>query len=268
MLEGCLGFLGYGNMGSAILEGLIRTGVLEATQALVFDPAPERQAVAAASGAGIVQEAVGLAASSDVLILAVKPQMMEAALGELAGAVKPSALVISIAAGISISYLEKRLPEGTRVVRVMPNTPALVRSGAAGIALSGNCTEKDAATARLIFESIGTVEMVAEKDIDAVTALSGSGPAYFFYMVECLVRAGVAEGLEESVAARLAAQTLLGAGTLLQSSGETAAELRRKVTSKGGTTEAALKRFESEGLEQVIHAGVHAAAARSRELGA
>ncbi len=268
MLEGRIGFLGYGNMGSAILEGLVRTGVLDVKRALVFDPAPERQAVAADLGAELAPDAVALSHSSDVLLLAVKPQMMAAALDEVGGAIRPATLVISIAAGISIDFLAKRVPQGVRVVRVMPNTPALVRTGAAGIALGPGCTDEDAATARLVFESIGTVEMVEEKDIDAVTALSGSGPAYFFYVVECLVRAGVAEGLAEPVAARLAAQTLLGAGTLLRTSGESAAVLRQKVTSKGGTTEAALKRFEAEGLEQVIHLGVHAAAARSRELGA
>jgi pyrroline-5-carboxylate reductase len=268
MLQGCLGFLGYGNMGSAILEGLLRKGVLEPRQATIFDPSPERQAQARALGAEVLPESKDLARVSDVLMLAVKPQMMATALDEFRDAVKPSALVISIAAGISIGFLQQRLPQGVRVVRVMPNTPALVQTGAAGIALGTGCTAQDAAVARTIFESIGTVELVEENDIDAVTALSGSGPAYFFYMVECLIRAAKAEGLAEDVATRLAAQTLLGAGRLLQDSGEAAGVLRQKVTSKGGTTEAALKRFESEGFERIIHAGVQAAAARSRELGA
>lgn len=268
MLQGRVGFLGCGNMGSAILEGLVRTGVLHPSQAVVYDPLPERQAAARQLGAEVVDRAAALARLSDILMLAVKPQTMDAALKECGADVKRSALVISIAAGISIAFLEKRLPSGARIVRVMPNTPALVQTGAAGVALGPNCTEHDAETARTIFESIGTVEMVVEKDIDAVTALSGSGPAYFFYMVECLVRGAVGEGLEEGVATRLATQTLLGAGRLLQSSGEPAAVLRQKVTSKGGTTEAALKQFQSEGFERIIHAGVHAAAARSRELGA
>ncbi|HPO12167.1 MAG TPA: pyrroline-5-carboxylate reductase [Candidatus Hydrogenedentes bacterium] len=268
MIHGRLGFLGYGNMGSAILEGLIRTGVLSANHAIVFDPLPERQEAARNLGVDVAPSAAELAAASDILVLSVKPQTMETALQVAGPHVKPSALIISIAAGISIAWLQKRLPEGVHIIRVMPNTPALVQAGAAGVALGPTCTDQDAAVARVLFEAVGIVEIVAEKDIDAVTALSGSGPAYFFYVVECLVRAAKAEGLEESVATRLAVQTLLGAGHLLKTSGTSAAELRQKVTSKGGTTEAALKRFQEEGLERIVQEAVRAAAMRSRELGA
>ncbi len=268
MLQGRLGFLGYGNMGSAILEGLIHTGVLPANHAVIFDPSPERQEAARNLGISVALSAAELAAAADILVLSVKPQTMETALLEAGSQVKPSALVISIAAGISIAWLQKHLPPGVRIIRVMPNTPALVQAGAAGVALAPNCTDQDAAVARVLFEAVGIVEIVAEKDIDAVTALSGSGPAYFFYLVECLVRAAKAEGLEESVAARLAAQTLLGAGRLLKNSGQPAEVLRQNVTSKGGTTEAALKRFQEEGLERIVQEAVRAAAVRSRELGA
>lgn len=267
-LQGTIGFLGYGNMGSAILEGLIEMTVLSAKQAAVYDPQPARCTAAEHIGARVCESAEELAATSDVLVLAVKPQTMDTALKEAGSGLKPSTLVISIAAGVSIASLKRRLGETVRVIRVMPNTPALVQTGAAGIAPGPLCTEADVAVARTIFESIGIAEIVAEKDIDAVTALSGSGPAYFFYMVECLVKAAVAEGLEEATATRLAAQTLLGAGRLLSSSSDSAATLREKVTSKGGTTEAALKQFAAMGFENVIAAGVRAAAARSRELGA
>ncbi len=150
----------------------------------------------------------------------------------------------------------------------MPNTPALVQAGAAGIALGANCGEEDATTVRAIFGAIGMAAVVEESDIDAVTALSGSGPAYFFYLVECLVKAGIAQGLSAEVATQLATQTLFGAGKLLVESGESAATLRQRVTSKGGTTEAALRQFEADGFETVVAAAVAAAAQRSKELGA
>ncbi|HNT89464.1 MAG TPA: pyrroline-5-carboxylate reductase, partial [Candidatus Hydrogenedentes bacterium] len=199
---------------------------------------------------------------------AVKPQIMNEALQEARKGVKPDILVISIAAGISIAFIRERLGDNVRIVRVMPNTPAMVNAGAAGIALGANCTGDDAAVARTIFEAVGVAEIVQEKDLDVVTALSGSGPAYFFYMVECLVNAAVNEGLREEQATRLAAQTLMGAGKLLASSGESAATLRERVTSKGGTTEAALRCMREERFADIVGKAVRAAAARSRELGA
>ncbi len=266
-LQGTIGFLGYGNMGSAILEGLIRQEVLTGNQAVIYDPEESRREAAVGVGAVVADSAEALAGQCDILVLAVKPQTMEAALKELGGALKPDALVISIAAGVSIGFLQQCLGAERRVIRVMPNTPALVQTGAAGLAPSENCTEADLAAAMTIFESIGIARQVAEKDIDVVTALSGSGPAYFFCLVECMVKAAVAEGLDETIATDLASQTLLGAGKLLDASEDSAAILREKVTSKGGTTEAALKSFCENGFDKVIAAGVSAAAARSRELG-
>ena len=267
MIQGTIGFLGYGNMGSAILAGLIEAGQTTGKHALVYDTAEERQQAALSLGAKLADEPADLARESDILILAVKPQTMEEALVPVKPALRANALVISIAAGITIAWLKERLGPTARVVRVMPNTPALVGAGAAGIALGLNCTDTDAQVARTIFQAVGVAELVEEKQLDAVTALSGSGPAYFFYMVECLVDAAKAEGLDDRQATTLAAQTLLGAGLLLKESEESAATLRARVTSKGGTTEAALRTFESEGFARVIQAGVAAAAARSRELG-
>lgn len=265
--EGPLGFLGFGNMGAAIAQGLVNAGTLEARELAVYDTDAGKCAAAEQLGARIVDSAAELGHTSDTLLLAVKPQNMEDALSAVKAGYSPSTLVISIAAGISINYIQARLGADARVVRVMPNTPALVGAGAAGIALSDNCTETDGARARTIFEAIGVAVVVSEDAIDAVTALSGSGPAYFFYIVECLVRAAGTEGLGEEEATRLAGQTLLGAGRLLSESGEAAAVLRERVTSKGGTTAAALATFEREGLDRVLAAGLAAAAARSRELG-
>lgn len=268
MLNGTLGFLGFGNMGGAIAAGLIEAGRVSGKHVIAFDVDEVKRQQAESLGIVVAASTEELARASSTLILALKPQTMDAALRELAPALSPKTLVISIAAGISIRFIQERLGAGVRVVRVMPNTPALVNAGAAAIAVSNTCTAEDGRLARAIFESVGIAEMAPESAIDAVTALSGSGPAYFFYMVECLVRAAVAEGMPEEQAARLAAQTLFGAGRLLVESHESAEDLRAKVTSKGGTTEAAIARFRAEGFEQVIRAGYQAAAARSRELGA
>lgn len=266
-LNGTLGFLGYGNMGSAILEGLLGQHVINSSHAVIYDPEPARVEAALRLGVDTADTPGELARKSDFLLLAVKPQTMEAALEQVRPGLRPETLLITIAAGLSTAWFEQRLGAGLRIARVMPNTPALVQAGASGIALSAACTPADREVVRRVFESIGVAEFVPESAIDAVTALSGSGPAYFFYMVECLVAAAVAEGLEESLARRLATQTLYGAGALLKTSDEPPAELRAKVTSKGGTTEAAIKHFQANGLQDLVSGAVRAAAARSRELG-
>jgi len=265
---GPIGFLGYGNMGSAILEGLLGRHVLHSSDVVVYDVEQSRRDAAQRLGVAVVDTARALGQQSRVLLLAVKPQQMDEALAAMRGELQVGTLAISIAAGISIDWLHRRLGEGIHVARVMPNTPALVQAGASGIALDDRCTEEDRALVRTIFEAVGIAEFVEECDIDAVTALSGSGPAYFFRMVECLVEAAVAEGLDRATATRLAAQTLHGAGKLLHTSGEDAGTLRARVTSKGGTTEAALNRFEAGGLPGLVQQAVQAAADRSRELGA
>jgi pyrroline-5-carboxylate reductase len=255
-------------MGSAILEGLIHQGTLSGKHALVHDPVAVRCEAAEAIGAGVAATLEELVAQSDLLMLAVKPQMMEDVLATVKPHLQAKTLVVSIAAGTSIKTIQDGLGSDARVIRVMPNTPALAQAGAAGIAPSENCTEEDVAAAKTIFEAVGIAEIVSEKDIDAVTALSGSGPAYFFAFVEALVKGATAEGLDEGVARRLAAQTLYGAGCLLHASGEAPEDLRRKVTSPGGTTEAALNQFQQDGLDSVVAAAVRAAAERGRELGA
>ena len=267
LMNGVLGFLGFGNMGGAILQGLIESHTLTGKHAAVYDPDPQRADVAQHLGALVVPTPVALAEASDVLLLAVKPQSMELAVREMLPGIRPHQLFISIAAGIPIAWFRARLGAQARIIRVMPNTPALCHAGAAGIALGEGCTEADAETAQGIFQAVGIAEMVEEGELDAVTALSVSGPAYFFHMVECLIQAGVAQGLSEPVATRLATQTLVGAGCLLAATGDTAGVLRAKVTSKGGTTEAALRQLHTDNLRDIIHNAVAAAAARSRELG-
>lgn len=268
MLNGRLGFLGYGNMGSAILEGLIHNEVLEGHLAAVYDPSPDRQYAAEKLGVTTYPSAAALTANVDILILAVKPQMMTEALQPVCDALREETLVVSIAAGVTSARLREYLNNHDRIARAMPNTPCLAQAGATGVALSDACTEADKQTVITIFAAVGICEFVREQDIDAVTALSGSGPAYFFRMVEALIQAAEAEGLPLEVASRLAAQTLLGAGKLLQSSGEAPAILRERVTSPGGTTAAALSQLTDDDFNGVIARAVSAAAARSRELGA
>lgn len=266
-LKGTLGFVGCGNMGMAILQGLLNKNVIDPPWVKVFEPDPGRRDEAQSLGAGIAPSPEDLVRRADVVLLAVKPQAMANALEPLQ-AVKPfPALAVSIAAGISIRFIQDRLGRESRVARVMPNTPALVGAGAAGYALSDTCTADDERTVRILFEAVGIAERVTEEQLDAVTALSGSGPAYFFYLVEHLTAAAVERGLDEPTARRLAAQTLRGAGELLSQSDESPATLRARVTSKGGTTEAALKTFEARGWPETVRAAVWAAANRSRELG-
>ncbi len=265
-LAGMLGFLGCGNMGVAILDGLLASGRARSTQVIVYETDEERADAVAHRGAALAVTPAELAAQCDTLLLAVKPQVMAEAVAPMREGLRAGTLVISIAAGLTLARLREMLAGHARLVRVMPNTPSLVGYGAAGFACGPGCTEADAATVRNIFEAVGLVEAVDEPQLDALTALSGSGPAYFFRVTECLIEAAVAEGLPRAAAERLAAQTVLGAGALLAESGEDAATLRARVTSPGGTTQAALETFEARGLQEVLAAGVHAAAARSREL--
>lgn len=262
-----VGFLGFGNMGRAIAGGLLERGTIAPKHLAVYDVDVDKQTQARELGLTVCADPAELGRVSNVVMLAVKPQSMDDALQALAPAVSSKTLVISIAAGISLEYIANRLGRDCRAIRVMPNTPALVNAGAAGIAVGPNCTAEDSRVAQTIFEAVGTVELVPESSIDVVTALSGSGPAYFFYMVECLVAAAKQHGLSEQQATRLAAQTLLGAGLLLRESGETAETLRERVTSKGGTTEAALNVFHERGLCDTVEEAVAAAIRRAKELG-
>lgn len=265
MLEQRIGCLGYGNMGQAILEGLIAAGYAP-ERAIVCDPDPGRREAAAQRGVPLAESPAALAEDAEILLLAVKPQQMQEALDAARPAMHGGALYISIAAGLPLRWFEERLPPQARVVRVMPNTPSLVGAGAAGIAGGAHAAPEDLEAARMIFESVGVAAIVPESQLDAVTALSGSGPAYCFLLAECLATAAEKEGLAPEVAARLAAQTLYGAGRLLAESGEDPATLRGRVTSKGGTTEAAIRALQDRGFPEAVAAAVAAAAKRSREL--
>jgi pyrroline-5-carboxylate reductase len=203
-----------------------------------------------------------------VLLLCVKPQILDKVLREIASDVSPQALVVSVAAGVPIAAIERRLgPTRHRVVRAMPNTPATVGAGATGIALSEHATEDDLATAKLIFDSVGLTVVLEESQLDAVTGLSGSGPAYLFLIIEALADAGVKVGLSRRASMQLAAQTVAGSAKLLIESGQHPGMLKDGVTSPGGTAIAGLHTLEAGGLRNVLMNAVEAATRRSRELG-
>lgn len=267
MISGVFGALGFGNMGGAIVRGLLAARTIEPGQVTVYDPDEERQRAARGLGCAVAKNEAELAGKADILLLAVKPQTMESTLAAISQSINENALIISVAAGISLDTLQNALPDRMKVVRVMPNTPALVGAGAAAFALGHSCSGKDGEAVREIFEAVGCAEQIDEKLMDAVTALSGSGPAYCFALLEAMVAAAKAQGLPAAAATRLAGQTLFGAGKLLRESGESPAALRKRVTSKGGTTEAGLNALANAGFADAVAKAINAAAARSRELG-
>lgn len=259
-------FIGGGNMAEALLSGMLSAGVVQADQVVVTDIREERLAELKQSyGVGVSTDNLQAVADARTVWLCVKPQQMEEVLTPLKGAAA-RACWVSIAAGVTTSSLENYLGGGLRTVRVMPNTPALVKCGAAGIAPGRLADEADVAAVKQALECVGMAVVVEESDLHAVTALSGSGPAYVFYLIESMLRAGEELNLDPDSARELVLQTVIGAGKLMRETGLSAEELRKRVTSKGGTTAAALETFEQAGVGEGLSFGVKAAAARSREL--
>ncbi len=263
-----IAFVGAGNMAGALIRGLIGTATIPATHIIAADPDQARLDLLESDLAIRVAKSNEAAVEkANVVVLATKPQVFGQVLPSVAASLKPGTPVISIAAGISTRIIERMLPEGTRVVRTMPNTPALVGAGATAVAPGTHATEEDLALAKKLFESVGTVVRVPESQIDAVTGLSGSGPAYVFAMIEALRDAGVREGLPEATALELASQTVFGAARLLLERGEAPESLRQKVTSPGGTTVAGLQALDAQGFRDAVLGAVRAATKRSIELG-
>jgi len=267
-IEGTIGFVGTGNMGEALIRGLLKAGVAEPAQVVGSDPRPERTAqLREKYGIRTTGDNVEVARGADILVLAVKPQVMDRVLEEIGPEIHAHALVISIAAGIPLSAIEARLPQA-RVIRTMPNTPALVGAGATAIAVGGHATADDLTAARRIFDSVGMTVALDEAQMDAVTGLSGSGPAYVFLVIEALADAGVKVGLSRHHAQALAAQTLLGSAKLLIETNEHPGRLKDMVTSPGGTAIAGLHTLEAGGLRTTLMDAVETATKRSRALGA
>ncbi|MHC5055638.1 MAG: pyrroline-5-carboxylate reductase [Planctomycetota bacterium] len=262
-----LGLIGAGKMAEAIVRGVVGAGVLPKDRIAASDPDPSRRELMATLGVRTSEGNGATLEASDIIVLAVKPQVIVPVLEGLGDGVTPEHLIVSIAAGIPTTLVESKLPEGTRVVRVMPNTPMQVGRGTAALARGSHTTLMDMEAARTLFATTGIAIEVAEDQMDAVTAVSGTGPAYAFLLAECMMEAGTAEGLSTELARLITAATIEGAGAFLASSSVAAEELRRSVTSPGGTTEAAFNRLGEGGVREHFVAAVRRAAERSRELG-
>ena len=267
MLQERVGFIGAGQMATALGQGLVKAGLVEAARLGASDPSAEaRQRFAAATGARTLTDNADVARQSDVIFLAVKPQQMPDVLAELHGQLDGK-LVISIAAGIRLAQLAEGLGAGPRLVRVMPNTPCLVAQGAAGFCLGPGATPDDARLVQTMLEAVGIACQVEEKLMDAVTGLSGSGPAFVYVIIEALSDGGVRAGLPRPVASLLAAQTVRGAAEMVLLTKEHPGVLKDRVASPGGTTIAGLQALETAGLRAALMAAVEAATRRSVELG-
>jgi pyrroline-5-carboxylate reductase len=259
-----LQLIGGGRMGEALLSGLVSAGWAPVEELRVVEKLGERAAELRDRFPGL--EVLDEPGPADGNVIAVKPGDVAAACGAIAA--QGPTRVLSIAAGVTIARLEADLAAGTPVVRAMPNTPALVGAGAAAIAPGSRASDDDLAWAEGVLAAVGKVVRVPESQLDAVTGLSGSGPAYVFLVAEALIDAGVSVGLPREVSVALATQTLLGAARLLAETGDTPEDLRAMVTSPGGTTAAGVARLEAAGLRDAFADAVSAATERSRELGA
>lgn len=280
VLEHKIGFIGAGNMGGAIIAGLLSAGTCDPETLFCFDASEKRRVeiyeqygvTALASNAAVVE-------ASDIVVFAVKPQMMKTVLAELTdGHVFANTVrrkwILSVAAGIRIATFEDCIYQGLDahqqarlpIMRAMPNTPALIRAGMTGLCANNHATAEDIAIIRRLLMAVGDIIVCTEKEMDAVTAVSGSGPAYCFYLAEAMIEAAISLGFAPDIAAKLTVTTLKGAAALLENRNEPPETLRKNVTSPGGTTEAAIRVLDDHGVKQSLVSAVMAAARRSTEL--
>jgi pyrroline-5-carboxylate reductase len=264
-----LGFIGAGRMATALGKGCVAAGLLQARSVLASDPVEGAREKFAAElpGANVVTDNAAVLSGAETIVLAVKPQMMKQVLGDIRPNVKPQHLLVSIAAAVTLARLAEGLPPGTRLIRVMPNTPCLVGLGASCFSRGASTTAEDAAVVERLLESVGKAYEVQELQLDAVTGLSGSGPAFVYTAIEALAAGGAAMGLSDKLALELASQTAAGAAAMVLQTGLSPAELREQVTSPGGTTLAGLKALEERDGTGAFRAAVEAATRRSIELG-
>ncbi len=263
-----IGFLGAGKMAAALAKGFLKAGLAVPDGLIASDPYPAaRESLARETGMKTTAVNGDVLRAAPIIVLAVKPDQVASVLAEVRPAFTAEHLLISIAAGVPLARLEAALPGGARVVRVMPNTPALVGASASGFALGQGTRPGDTALVEQLLSSVGLAVSVKESLLDAVTGLSGSGPAYVFLMIEALSDGGVAAGLPREVATRLAAQTLLGSARLLLETGQHPGALKDMVTSPGGTTIEGLHELEKAGVRGALINAVRAAADKSKKLG-
>jgi pyrroline-5-carboxylate reductase len=259
--------LGAGVMGETLLSGLLRAGHPK-DHVVITERRPERGAELRDRYGVEVLDNESAVARAETILLVVKPQDIATLLGQISAHLRPGALVVCVAAGITTGYLESHLPEGVAVVRVMPNTAALVDQGMAAISPGRHCDDDHLRRAEALLSATGKVLRIAEQHQDAVTAISGSGPAYIFYVVEAMIEAGVLLGLARTTATELVVQTLVGAATMLNETGEHPTVLREQVSSPAGTTMAALRQLDEFKVRAAFVTAMEAAWRRSRELAA
>ncbi|MRS12496.1 MAG: pyrroline-5-carboxylate reductase [Actinobacteria bacterium] len=263
-----LAIIGGGRMGEALAAGIVSAGALSATAIAVAEPSDERREAFTKHGIRAVADGREIVRGAGAVLLAVKPQVIDGVVADLAEDVSPGTIVVSIAAGITTARIEACLPEGCPVVRVMPNTPAMVGAGMAVVSGGRHASAEQTERVRALFEAVGEAVIVDEAAQDAATAISGSGPAYVALIAEALADAGERQGLSREVALRLAIQTFRGTAELLDVTGMAPQELVDAVSSPGGTTVAAIGALESGGIRSTISAAVEAAVRRAKELGA
>jgi pyrroline-5-carboxylate reductase len=256
-------------MATALARGFVEAGLVAPKAVVASDPSGEPRAafLREVPGATVVAGNGQVVAAADVLLLAVKPQQMDDVLAGIRGVILPQSLVVSIAAGVTLARLAAGLPDAQRIVRVMPNTPCLIGRGVSGYSLGPHATTQDGRLVAELLSAVGAAHQVPEKQLDAVTGLSGSGPAFVYTMIEALTDGGVQMGLPHELAADLAARTVAGAAEMVLTTGDLTAVLRDRVTSPGGTTLAGLKALEEGGFQATLVEAVRAATRRSEELG-
>ncbi len=267
MIDRRIAFLGAGNMANAIIRGLLRAGLAKEKITATVRRDEKRQELEATYGVQVSFDNVAAAKNADVIVLAVKPQALDKVLMQIAPSIDRSKLIVSVAAGVPIAAIERRLGAGARIVRTMPNTPCLVGAGATALSAGEHATPDDLQLATAMFDSVGLTTVVDEYLLDAVTGLSGSGPAYIFLVIEALSDAGVKVGLSRHQALKLAAQTVLGSAKLLLETNSHPGQLKDQVTSPGGTAIAGLHTLEAGGLRTTLIDAVEAATNRARQLG-
>jgi pyrroline-5-carboxylate reductase len=263
-----LAVLGAGKMGGALVRGWVAAGVLTGGHVRLYDPvAAASEALASDTGATIASSSADAVSGADLVLVSVKPHLVTSTLESLRASLAPGVAVVSVAAGVTLGALETAAGEGVAVLRVMPNTPALVGAGAAALCRGRHAGDGHAALVHTLFGAVGRSVEVEERQMDAVTGLSGSGPAYVYLVIEALTDGGVRAGLPRDVARTLAAQTVLGAAQMVLETGEHPAALKDAVTTPGGTTITGLGVLERAGLRGTLIDAVQAAAARAREMG-
>ena len=268
MLKEKIGFIGGGKMGEALINGILRAGLSSSDKIMVSDVDKKRlQILEKEAGIKTTQDNKKITSDSDIIILAVKPNMMGSVLDELNSEITSKHLIISIAAGIPLSFIESSLNKGCRAIRVMPNTPCLVGETAAGYALGKKATRNDGKLVGQILDAVGKSFLLEEKYLDAVTGLSGSGPAFIYVVIDALADGGVKMGLPRDVAITLAAQTAFGAAKMVLESGTHIGQLRDSVTSPGGTTIEGLHALEKGGIRNALIDAVETATKKSKSLG-